>query len=287
MSPKHRPINQYGENLDSYFKDINYARKKINRGYNLGQKQEVELAYRGRQGDKQALDTLVVANLSFVISVAKRYQNRGLPLKDLINDGNLGLIKAAKRFKEKKIKFISYAVWWIRQAINYGLAEHSRIVKIPLNRTSVLGKIGKAKGKLENKYRRLPDTKEIAQEVGCKEEEVMEFYRISGRHTSFNAPVGEEGKDLIEFFEDQDQEDTDHRAVNNSLEKEIKDVLETLNVRERRVIKLYYGVDEDTNHTLEEIGVYFSITRERVRTIKDNALKKLGRSRRIKQLRDI
>ncbi|ERP32119.1 sigma-70 family RNA polymerase sigma factor [Chitinivibrio alkaliphilus] len=260
--------------------------KDIAKHESLTQKEEQECARRIRKGDKKAVETLVRANLRFVVSVARNYQNQGMPLADLINEGNLGLIRAAYRFDEKKnFKFISYAVWWIRQAILQGLADHSRIVKVPLNRVATIHKVGKARVRLEQKYRRLPNDKEIADELDIPEKEVTSTLKISNRHASLDSPIKDEnGGSLFDIIGNEDVEDTDQRAMDTSITREVKKVLESLTEREQNVVCMYFGINEDTNYTLEEIGQQLQITRERVRQIKDAALRKLRRSGKAQKL---
>lgn len=252
----------------------------------LSAKEEAALARRIRKGDKRAVEKLIKANLRFVVSVARNYQNQGMPLSDLINEGNLGLIRAAYRFDEKKnFKFISYAVWWIRQAILQGLADHSRIVKVPLNRVATIHKVGKVRAKLEQKFRRLPNDREVAEELQIEEHEVTSTMKISNRHASLDAPILDDSAGtLIEILRNNNQENPDDETVNNSIKAEIDKVLGILSERERNVIRMYFGIGEDTSYTLEEIGQHASITRERVRQIKNTALKKLKRSGRAQKL---
>ena len=252
----------------------------------LSAKEEAAIARRIRKGDKRAVEKLIKANLRFVVSVARNYQNQGMPLSDLINEGNLGLIRAAYRFDEKKnFKFISYAVWWIRQAILQGLADHSRIVKVPLNRVATIHKVGKVRAKLEQKFRRLPNDREVAEELEIEEREVTSTMKISSRHASLDAPIIDESAGtLIEILRNNNQENPDDETVNNSIKAEIDKVLGILSERERNVIRMYFGIGEDTSYTLEEIGQQASITRERVRQIKNTALKKLKRSGRAQKL---
>ncbi len=254
----------------------------------LSAEQEAEVARKIKKGDKKAVERLVKANLRFVVSVARNYQNQGMPLADLINEGNLGLIRAAYRFDEKKnFKFISYAVWWIRQAILQSLANHSRIVKMPLNRVATIHKVGKARAKLEQKYRRLPNPQEVAEELGIEEQEVTDMMQIGNNHTSLDAPLadGQKGK-LLDLISDEDEdENPDSHIMKISLNEEISKLLATLNSRERDVLRMYFGIGHDTAYTLEEIGVHTSITRERVRQIKDTALAKLRQSGKTRALR--
>lgn len=266
--------------------------KEISKNKTLTLEEEAVLAVRIRDGDRKALEKLVKANLRFVVSVCRNYQNQGLPLSDLINEGNLGLIRAARRFDEKKnFKFISYAVWWIRQAILQALAEQSRIIKLPLNRVGTIHKIGKTQSKLEQKLRRLPMVEEIAQELQIDEEEVQETIKIGNTHMSLDAPLqqGEDAK-LIDMLQDENQERPDDSVLDISLQIEIDKTLDTLSEREKEVVKLYFGIGEDTAHTLEEIGQRFNLTRERVRQIKEKALRRLkhcSRSKRLKIYRNI
>jgi RNA polymerase primary sigma factor len=261
--------------------------KEIGKNKTLPVEEEALTAVRIRKGDRKALEKLVKANLRFVVSVARNYQNQGLPLSDLINEGNLGLIRAAKRFDEKKnFKFISYAVWWIRQAILQALAEQSRIIKLPLNRVGTIHKIGKAQSRLEQKYRRIPNVEEIARELKLDEEEVQETIKIGNSHMSLDAPLqqGEDSK-LMDLLQDEDQELPDDGVMEISLQEEINQTLDTLTNREKEVIKLYFGIGEETAHTLEEIGQRFNLTRERARQIKEKALRRLKHSSRSQRLK--
>lgn len=254
--------------------------REIGKNRSLHSSEEAEMAVKIRKGDKKALERLVKANLRFVVSVARNYQNQGLPLSDLINEGNLGLIRAAKRFDEKKnFKFISYAVWWIRQAILQALAEQSRIIKLPLNRVGTIHKIGKTQGKLEQKYRRLPNVKEIARELDIDENDVRETIKIGNSHMSLDAPL-QQGNDsrLMDLLTDDNQERPDDSVLEMSLQEEINRTLDTLSEREKEVVKMYFGIGEETSHTLEEIGQRFNLTRERARQIKEKALNRLKRS---------
>jgi len=260
--------------------------KEIGKNRNLTPAEEAEVAVRIRQGEQSALEKLVKANLRFVVSVARNYQNQGLPLSDLINEGNLGLIRAAKRFDEKKnFKFISYAVWWIRQAILQALAEQSRIIKLPLNRVGTIHKIGKMQGKLEQQYRRMPNVQEIAQELNITENDVKETIKIGNSHMSLDAPI-QDGQDskLMDVFVDNNQEQPDDEVIERSLKVEIDKTLDTLTDRERKVLQLYFGIGDETAHTLEEIGQRFHLTRERARQIKEKAIGRLKRSSRCKSL---
>src|SRR5512133_239698 len=261
--------------------------KEISKNKTLTLEEEAVLAVKIRQGDRRALERLVKANLRFVVSVCRNYQNQGLPLSDLINEGNLGLIRAAKRFDEKKnFKFISYAVWWIRQAILQALAEQSRIIKLPLNRVGTIHKIGKTQSRLEQKLQRLPNIEEIAEELQIEEEEVQETIKIGNTHMSLDAPLqqGEDAK-LLDMLQDENQQRPDHAVLDISLQGEIDKTLDTLSEREKEVVKLYFGIGEDTAHTLEEIGQRFNLTRERVRQIKEKAIRRLKHCSRSKRLK--
>lgn len=260
--------------------------REISKTHALSAEEEARLAVRIREGDRKALEALVRANLRFVVSVSRTYQNQGLPLSDLINEGNLGLIRAAKRFDEKKnFKFISYAVWWIRQGILQSLAEHSRIVKLPLNRVGTIHKIGKTQGRLEQKYRRAPGAAEIARELHITEEEVQESMRIGGIHVSLDSErgIGDETK-LIDILRDEEQERTDHGVEGLSLREEVAGLLSNLSEREGEIVRLYFGIDQESAHTLEEIGLRFNLTRERVRQIKEKAMRRLTNLARSRSL---
>lgn len=248
--------------------------------------EEVRLAKLVKQGDQGALNKLVQANLRFVVSVAKQYQNQGLSLGDLINEGNLGLIKAAKRFDETKgFKFISYAVWWIRQAILQALAEQSRIVRLPLNRVGALHKIGKVSSDLEQNYGREPSAEEIAEQLDMSSNEVTDTLKISSRHLSLDAPF-QEGEDnrLLDVLEDEVQAPPDEELFDEALQKEVVKALSTLTDRESEVIRLYFGIGREKPMTLEQIGTKFGLTRERVRQIKEKAIRRLRHSSRSRAL---
>ena len=242
----------------------------------LRPEEEIELARRIKEGDHDALEKLTKANLRFVVSIALKYQNRGLSLGDLINEGNLGLIKAAKRFDESRgFKFISYAVWWIRQSILQSISEQSRVVRLPLNRISDLNKVGKASGNLEQELERRPSANEIAKEAEMTPHEVSDTMQISGTHFSLDAPLyqGTENK-LLDMISDDHQSPPDARVLDDSLRIEIKNVLNTLSVREAKILVLSFGL-EGPPLTLEVIGEKFNLTRERVRQIKEKGLRKL------------
>ena len=253
----------------------------------LSPDEEIELAQLVRKGDPFALKKLTESNLRFVVSVAKVYQGQGLPLTDLINEGNLGLIKAAGRFDETRgFKFISYAVWWIRQSILQALAEHSRIVRLPLNRVGTISKITKEAETLERQYERSPREDEIAHGLEMQPSDVSDAIRISKRHHSLNAPFRDgEKNSLIDVIEDDSQFPPDRPLMDESLRQEIRDALETLKNRERDVIKMYFGIDREYALTLNEIGEVFSLTRERVRQIKEKAIRRLRHKSRSKKLR--
>jgi RNA polymerase primary sigma factor len=253
----------------------------------LGPDKEVELAKRIRIGDREAFETLIKANLRFVVSVAKQYQNQGLSLPDLINEGNLGLIKAAQRFDETRgFKFISYAVWWIRQSILQALAEQARIVRLPLNKIGSINKINKAFNQLEQEFQREPTAKEISEILEMNPEVVEDALKSSGHHLSMDAPLrDEDGNNLYDVFLNTETPTPDKGLLNNSLQQEIERSLLTLAEREADVIRYYFGLNGLRAHTLEEIGEEFSLTRERVRQIKEKAIKKLKNNYRNKLLK--
>ena len=248
---------------------------------------EVELAKRIREGDQMALEKLTKANLRFVVSVAKQYQNNGLTLGDLINEGNLGLIKAAKRFDETRgFKFISYAVWWIRQSIMQALAEQSRIVRLPLNRVGSLNKISKTFSDLEQKFQREPSSDELAEVLQITTEEVTDTMKISGRHVSMDAPfVNGEENSLLDVLANESEETPDSGLMIDSLRREVQRALSTLTQREADVISFYFGLNGENAMTLEEIGEKYSLTRERVRQIKEKATRRLRHSSRSNTLK--
>lgn len=249
--------------------------------------EEVDLAKRIKEGDQLALEKLTKANLRFVVSVAKQYQNQGLTLGDLINEGNLGLIKAAQRFDETRgFKFISYAVWWIRQSILQALAEQSRIVRLPLNRVGSLNKISKAFSELEQKFEREPSPEELAEVLEVTANEVVDTMKISGRHVSMDAPFvqGEENS-LLDVLANDGEHTPDSELMNASLRKEVQRALSTLTQREADVITSYFGLNGEHTMTLEEIGEKFTLTRERVRQIKEKAIRRLRHTARSKTLK--
>lgn len=272
--------NRESQSLDKYLQEIG----KVDL---LTPDEEIELAVRIKKNDPKALEKLVKANLRFVVSVAKQYQNQGLTLGDLINEGNLGLIKAAKRFDETRgFKFISYAVWWIRQSILQALAEQSRIVRLPLNRVGALNKIGKAYNNLEQEFEREPSAQELAQELEMDISEVSDALKISGRHVSMDAPFlqGEENR-LLDVLTNEEIPSPDFTLMSESLRSEIERALSTLSEREAEVVKLYFGLSKEHSLTLEEIGEKFNLTRERVRQIKEKAIRRLRHASRSKNLR--
>ena len=272
--------NRESQSLDKYLQEIG----KVDL---LTADEEVVLAKRIREGDQLALEKLTKANIRFVVSVAKQYQNQGLSLGDLINEGNLGLIKAAQRFDETRgFKFISYAVWWIRQSILQALAEQSRIVRLPLNRVGSLNKISKTFSELEQKFEREPSPEELAEVLEVSASEVVDTMKISGRHVSMDAPFvqGEENS-LLDVLENDGDEKPDDGLMNDSLRKEVQRALSTLTSREADVITLYFGLNGEHAMTLEEIGEKFNLTRERVRQIKEKAIRRLRHTSRSKTLK--
>jgi len=243
----------------------------------LSAEKEVELAKRIKRGDREALETLIKANLRFVVSVSKQYQNQGLSLPDLINEGNLGLIKAAERFDETRgFKFISYAVWWIRQSILQALAEQARIVRLPLNKIGSINKINKAFNKLEQEFQREPTAEEIADIMDLKTDLIEDSMSFSNVHVSMDAPLrDEEGNNMYDVMLNEDSPLPDEKLIDTSLRQEIERSLATLGEREAEILRYYFGLKGYQQHTLEEIGDEFGLTRERVRQIKEKAIKKL------------
>ncbi len=243
----------------------------------LSAEKEVELAKRIKKGDRQALETLIKANLRFVVSVSKQYQNQGLSLPDLINEGNLGLIKAAERFDETRgFKFISYAVWWIRQSILQALAEQARIVRLPLNKIGSINKINKVFNKLEQEYQREPTVEEVADMLEARPETIEDSLNFSSVHVSMDAPIREEeANNMYDVMLNDDSPSPDNNLIDSSLRKEIERSLSTLGDREAEILRFYFGLNGYQPHTLEEIGDEFGLTRERVRQIKEKAIKKL------------
>ncbi|MGI6572210.1 MAG: sigma-70 family RNA polymerase sigma factor [Fermentimonas sp.] len=271
--------NRESASLDKYLQEI--GREDL-----ITVEEEVELAQAIKKGDRQALEKLTKANLRFVVSVAKQYQNQGLSLPDLINEGNLGLIKAAEKFDETRgFKFISYAVWWIRQSILQALAEQSRIVRLPLNQVGSINKISKAFQKFEQENERKPSAEELALELDIPVEKVIDSLKVSGRHISMDAPFVEgEDNSLLDVLVNDDAPVADKALIDESLRKEIERALSTLTERESEIIKMFYGLGMQ-EMTLEEIGDKFQLTRERVRQIKEKAIRRLRQDSRSKLLK--
>ena len=271
--------NRESASLDKYMQEI--GKEEL-----ITVEEEVELAQRIKKGDQIALEKLTKANLRFVVSVAKQYQNQGLTLPDLINEGNLGLIKAAEKFDETRgFKFISYAVWWIRQSILQALAEQSRIVRLPLNQVGSLNKINKALSRFEQEHERKPSAEELAKVLELPTEKVSDTLRVSGRHISVDAPFVEgEANSLLDVLINDDSPNADRALINESLSREIDRALSTLTERERDIIKLFFGIGCQ-EMTLEEIGEKFGLTRERVRQIKEKAIRRLRHTSRSKLLK--
>ncbi|NOY79302.1 MAG: sigma-70 family RNA polymerase sigma factor [Calditrichaeota bacterium] len=278
----HRTEKLYSNALEKYLQEIGETPL-------ISPEEEVELARQIHEGNHEALEKLTRANLRFVVSIAKQYQNQGLSLDDLINEGNLGLIKAATRFDETRgFKFISYAVWWIRQSILQALAEQSRVVRLPLNRVGALNRIGKALSLLEQEFEREPTAEEIAAELDMSINDVNYALRIGGRHLSLDAPFyyGEDkDSSLLDLIEDRTSHAPDEDLLEESLKKELEHVLTSLTKREAEVIRLYFGLGLERPLTLEEIGERFQLTRERVRQIKEKAIHRLRHSSRSRKLR--
>lgn len=272
--------NRETASLDKYLQDI--GKEEL-----ITAEEEVNLAQRIRQGDQWALEKLCKANLRFVVSVAKQYQNQGLGLSDLINEGNVGLIKAARRFDETRgFKFISYAVWWIRQSILQALAEQSRIVRLPLNQVGSLGKMNKAMSKLEQIFERPPSLDELASEMDIPQNKVAETMKMGIRILSMDAPIDQdEDTKLLDLFVDIDTPDTDEGLIRESLAQEIQRSLSSLAEKERDVLNMFYGIGHPHSYTLEEIGSSFGLTRERVRQIKEKAIRRLKHSSRSRLLK--
>lgn len=269
--------NRESESLDKYLREV--AKYKL-----INPEEEVVLAHKIRSGDRKALESLIYANLRFVVSVAKQYQNQGLTLPDLINEGNLGLIKAAQRFDETKgFKFISYAVWWIRQSILQALAEQARIVRLPLNKLGSFNQISQTFRKLEQEYQREPMVDEIGEILNLNPSVVDEALNMGTFHISMDAPLKDDDSfenNMYDVMIETSTPDPDHVLINNSLKRDIERILDTLTERESEVLKYYYGLNGMHSHTLIEIGDKLELTRERVRQIKEKALKKLQLARR-------
>ncbi|MGV8828265.1 MAG: sigma-70 family RNA polymerase sigma factor [Breznakibacter sp.] len=272
--------NRETPSLDKYLHEIGKVRL-------LSSEEEVLLAKKIKNGDEKALELLINANLRFVVSVAKQYQNQGLSLPDLINEGNLGLIKAAQRFDETRgFKFISYAVWWIRQSILQSLAEQARIVRLPLNKIGSINKVNNTFARLEQDFQREPTSEEIAEILDVAPKEVREALKVASRHVSMDAPLKkDEDNTLYDVLLATDNESPDANLLGESLKREIDRSLGTLSPREADIIRLYYGLNGEPPYSLEEIGKYFSLTRERVRQIKEKAIKRLKHTFRSKLLR--
>ena len=271
--------NRESASLDKYLQEI--GKEEL-----ISVEEEVELAQRIKKGDQEALEKLTKANLRFVVSVAKQYQNQGLSLPDLINEGNLGLIKAAEKFDETRgFKFISYAVWWIRQSILQALAEQSRIVRLPLNQVGSLNKINKAFARFEQEHERTPSAEELANELELPKEKVTDTLRVAGRHISVDAPFADgEDNSLLDVLVNTDSPNADRGLINESLATEVERALEILTERERDIIRYFFGIG-CSEMTLEEIGEKFDLTRERVRQIKEKAIRKLRQSNRSQMLK--
>lgn len=272
--------NRESESLEKYLQEIG----KIEL---LSPEEEAQLADQIKHGNLKAMDRLIKANLRFVVSVAKQYQNQGLSLSDLINEGNVGLIKAAQRFDETRgFKFISYAVWWIRQSILQALAEQSRIIRLPLNKVGLTARINKAMNQLEQEYEREPSPEELADALELDREEVAAVMGASGKHVSMDEPVSDEENALIDIFENPNAESANRKLDHNeSLKKEIDRSLSALTERQKEVICYFFGIGMDTPLSLEDIGKHFHLTRERVRQIKDKAIHKLQSTARCNLLR--
>jgi len=271
--------NRESDSLEKYLQEIGHEER-------ISMEEEVELAQRIRKGDRKALDKLTKANLRFVVSVAKQYQNQGLSLPDLINEGNVGLIKAAEKFDETRgFKFISYAVWWIRQSILQAIAEQSRIVRLPLNQVGSVNKINRALNKFEQENERRPSIDEIADRVDIPHDKIEEAMKANGRHVSVDAPFKEgEENSLLDVLPNTDAPMADNALVLESLREEIGYALQALNERERNIIKAFYGINQP-EMTLEEIGVKYGLTRERVRQIKEKAIRRLRHNTKSKMLK--
>ena len=274
--------NRETASLDKYLQEI--GREEM-----ISADEEVQLAIKIRQGDRRALERLTKANLRFVVSVAKQYQNQGLALPDLINEGNMGLIKAAERFDETRgFKFISYAVWWIRQAILQALAEQARIVRLPLNKIGVINKINRAFSELEQRYERPPSADELAEELECSAEDVRQSIHNSGRHVSMDASLvegDESSSSMYDLLPNDSMPGPENELVVESLKKDIERSLTTLTSREGDVVRMYYGLSGRYPLTLEEIGEKFDLTRERVRQIKEKAIRRLKHTSRSRMLK--
>lgn len=271
--------NRDSASLERYLSDI--GKEQL-----ISAEEEVELARRIKAGDEDALSKLTTTNLRFVVSVAKQYQNQGISLQDLINEGNVGLIKAARRFDETRgFKFISYAVWWIRQAILQAIADQSRVVRLPLNQVGAINKIKKEIARLEQDLNRLPTTEEIAESVHLPVHKVAEILKMNNRPQSIDSPISADDETrFVDIFVHDNDEDTDKMLMRESLAAEIHDVLETLPDKERQVLSLFYGIGTTHEHTLDEVGDVTGLSRERVRQVKERALKRLRQNKKNKNL---
>ncbi len=272
--------NRESQSLDKYLQEIGKVEL-------LSPEEEIQLTIRMKNGDQEAMEKLTKANLRFVVSVAKQYQNQGLSLGDLINEGNLGLIKAVRRFDETRgFKFISYAVWWIKQSILQALAEQSRIIRLPLNRIGTINKIGKTLSNLKQEFEREPSAEEIAEALEMDVSEISDTLRISGKPVSVDAPFpASEDNSLLDVIENDQQPSPDNELISESLKQEIKNILSEMPEREAEVLRLYFGLDGEYAMTLEEIGERFSLTRERVRQIKEKAIRRLRHNSKSKNLK--
>ena len=271
--------NRESASLDKYLQEIGHEDL-------ISVEEEVELAQRLKKGDRKALERLTKANLRFVVSVAKQYQNQGLSLPDLINEGNLGLIKAAQKFDETRgFKFISYAVWWIRQSILQAIAEQSRIVRLPLNQVGSVNKINRVLNKFEQENERRPSLEEIADKIDLPEDKIIDAMKVNGRHVSVDAPfIDGEDNSLLDVFPNADAPSADQQLVDESLRDEISRALGSLNERERAIVECFFGIGQP-EMTLEEIGDKYGLTRERVRQIKEKAIRRLRHSTKNKMLK--
>jgi RNA polymerase primary sigma factor len=271
--------NRESESLDKYLQEI--GKEEL-----LSTDEEVELAQRIKKGDRQALDRLTKANLRFVVSVAKQYQNQGLSLSDLINEGNMGLIKAAEKFDETRgFKFISYAVWWIRQSILQAIAEQSRIVRLPLNQVGAVNRINREANRFEQEHERRPSVEELSEKVDLPEDKIDDALHVGGHHVSVDAPfVDGEDNSLLDVLVNDDAPMADRQLVVESLRAEIRNALQMLNGRERKVVTAFFGIDQP-EMTLEEIGAKYGLTRERVRQIKEKAIRRLRGNTKNKMLK--
>ena len=271
--------NRESASLDKYLQEIGHEEL-------LTTDEEVELAQRIRKGDKRALERLTKANLRFVVSVAKQYQNQGLSLPDLINEGNVGLIKAAEKFDETRgFKFISYAVWWIRQSILQAIAEQSRLVRLPLNQVGSVNKIARELNKFEQEHERKPSVDEIAERVDLPEDKIADAMKANSRHVSMDAPIADgEDSSMIDFLAG-DSSNTDRELVTESLKAEVSRILKLLTDKEQKVVRAFFGIDGSPEMTLDEIGEKYNLTRERVRQIKEKALRRLRHNTKNKLLK--